>query len=172
MSFACSDSRSRSASLVSSSVMAPREARVRDHPPQRSLQLAHVGRSRANRLQRMSGLRPIRCVPRGTNISPSPGRGPPAIDDPQGIPTLRRHPSPTTEAIMATPTRHVPERLCLAVAAALFAGAARAQFEAGAQGSGQAPVAAARAPTRKAAHPAQHAPMAPARPAIPVLAYA
>src|SRR5256885_2672853 len=81
---------------------------------------------------------------------------------PKGYPRLEGI-RPTTEATMATPMRHVSERLCLAVAAALFADAAWAQSEAGAQASGQAPVAAARAPTRKAAHPAQHAPMAPAR---------
>src|SRR5205823_9550060 len=40
-----------------------------------------------------------------------------------GPPTLRGYPSPTTEAIMATPMRHVSGGLCLAAAAALFAGA-------------------------------------------------
>ena len=43
-SFACSDSRSLSASLVNSSVIAlAGEARVGDHAAQRALELAHVG---------------------------------------------------------------------------------------------------------------------------------
>ncbi len=55
-------------------------------------------------------------------------------------------PRPTTEEIMANPMRHVSERLCLAAAAALFAGAAWTQPEpaAGAQASGQGAVTADR----------------------------
>src|SRR5439155_3083194 len=61
---------------------------------------------------------------------------------------LRAQPRPTTEAIMATPMRHVSGRLCLAAAAVLFAGATwAAQTQAGAQASGQGAVAADRSGT-------------------------
>src|SRR5438046_5303378 len=60
---------------------------------------------------------------------------------------LRAQPRPTTEAIMATPMRHVSGRLCLAAVAVLFAGATWAQTQAGAQASGQGAVAADRSDT-------------------------
>src|SRR5256885_4298378 len=73
---------------------------------------------------------------------------------------LRAQPRPTTEAIMATPMRHVSGRLCLAAAAVLFAGAAwAAQTQAGAQASGQGagaadpPRTSVQGRTPRAAHP-------------------
>src|SRR5256885_354019 len=101
------------------------------------------------------------CVPRGTNISPSLVAGYRQLTTLSAMGTIRRlrifgqgealsaQPRPTTEAIMATPMRHVLGRLCLAAAAVLFAGATWAQTQAGAQASGQGAVAADPSRTRR-----------------------